>query len=255
VTAPFKVFIPARYASSRLPGKPLLRIGDKSLIHHVHDAAALSQAQDVAVVTDDDRIRTEVESFGGAVIMTAAGHESGTERIMEAIDNAGEDDDTVIVNVQGDEYGLSPRLIDQVGGMLARDAGAAVATLCEKITDTVTFNDPNVVKVVVDRSRHALYFSRAPIPTQPPGRTGAGGDFGLQPWRHVGIYAYRAGFLRTYAGLPACALERSERLEQLRMLYYGHPVLVEEACAGGSIGVDTESDLQRARKAVISNKS
>lgn len=254
MTFPFKVFIPARYASHRLPGKPLLKIGTKSLIQHVYEAAAESGAEEVVVVTDDERIRVEAEGFGAGVIMTSPAHESGTERIGEAVMQSGEDSDSVIVNVQGDEYGLSPLLVKQVAESLYRDSEVSVATLCEEITESEDFHNPDIVKVVFDNRRHALYFSRTAIPAQ---RAPAGeetGGFSHTPCRHIGLYACRAGFLKTYAALPACSLEESERLEQLRVLYHGFSIRVDEACAGGGIGVDTEADLERARSAVRSKE-
>lgn len=249
MTFPFKVLIPARYASQRLPGKPLLKIGTKSLIQHVYEAAAGSGAEEVVIITDDDRIRVEAVGFGAGVVMTSPNHESGTERISEAVIQSGEDDDSVIVNVQCDEYGLSPLLVKQVAESLYGDNEVSVATLCEKITDSEDFHNPNVVKVVFDKRRRALYFSRAAIPVQQDRVVEEAGGFGNAPCRHIGLYAYRAGFLKTYAGLSACSLEQSERLEQLRVLYHGYAIRVDEACTEGGIGVDTEADLERARSA------
>ncbi|MEX2525464.1 MAG: 3-deoxy-manno-octulosonate cytidylyltransferase [Gammaproteobacteria bacterium] len=250
MTFPFKVFIPARFASSRLPGKPLLKIGTKPLVRHVYEAAAESGAEEVVIVTDDDRIRIEAEGFGARVVMTSTAHESGTERISEAVVQGGEDESSIIVNVQGDEFNLSPLLVKQVAESLHWDVQASVATLCEKITAMEDFHDPNVVKVVFDKDRHALYFSRAAIPVQQSSATEEPTGFSHVPCRHIGIYAYRAAFLKIYAGLPACSLERSERLEQLRVLYHGYSIRVDEACTEGGIGVDTEADLERARSAV-----
>lgn len=251
MTAPFKVFIPARYASTRLPGKPLLAIGEWPLIRHVYEAARQSRASEVVIVTDDERIRNAAEGFGATVCMTSPDHESGSERIGEALIATNEDDETVIVNVQGDEYGLPPALIDQVAAILQRDAGVPMATLCEAITDPDEFRDPHVVKLVMDREGLALYFSRAPIPAQ---RREAQPGFSQQPWRHIGLYAYRAGFLKAFADLPACELEQSERLEQLRALYHGYAIRVEPACESGGLGVDSEADLERARKTATSHK-
>lgn len=248
MTPPFKVYIPARYGSTRLAGKPLLSIGDRPLLRHVWEAAASSAAQEVVIATDDTRIRDTAAAFGATVIMTSAGHASGTERLAEAVTARGEPDDMIIVNVQGDEYGLPPQQIDQVAAILHRNSDVFMATLCEAITDTGQFHNPNVVKVVVDGTGRALYFSRAPIPAQAPGAEGEG-DFSCRPRRHIGIYAYRAGFLRHYAGLPRCELEQSERLEQLRAQYHGFGIHVEEACVTGGLEVNTQADLEHARKA------
>jgi 3-deoxy-manno-octulosonate cytidylyltransferase (CMP-KDO synthetase) len=248
VTTPFKVYIPARYASTRLPGKLLLQIGDKPLLRHVYEAAVRSGAQDVVIATDDSRVQEAAAGFGATVIMTSTGHASGTERLAEAVTISGEHEDMIIVNVQGDEYGLPPGLIDQVATMLHRDREVSMATLCEKITDSETFHNPNVVKVVFDRNYRALYFSRAAIPGQHPG-TEEGEPFSYQPYRHIGIYAYRVGFLRRYARMTVCGLEKSERLEQLRVLYNGFGIHIEEACLDTGLEVNTQADLERARKA------
>lgn len=252
MTVPFKVFIPARYASTRLPGKLLIRIGDKPLLQHVFEAAVQSGAQEVVIATDDSRIQETAAGFGATVIMTSPGHASGTERLAEAVAISGEHADMIIVNVQGDEYGLPSGLIDQVAAMLHRDRQVDMATLCEKIRDNATFHNPNVVKVVFDRNYRALYFSRAAIPGQHPGAE-EGEAFSYQPYRHIGIYAYRAGFLRRYAGMPACDLEKSERLEQLRVLYNGFGIHVEEAGLATGLEVNTEADLERARRAEAGN--
>lgn len=254
MTVPFKVYIPARYGSTRLEGKPLLTIGDRPLLQHVWEAAGRSRAQEVVIATDDDRIREAAAAFGATVMMTSAGHVSGTERLAEAVAARGEADDMIIVNVQGDEYGLPPGQVDQVAAILQRDGRALMATLCEPITAREQFHNPNVVKVVTDGAGRALYFSRAPIPAQPP-EAERGGEFSCRPLRHIGIYAYRAGFLHRYAGLPPCELERSERLEQLRARYHGVDILVEEAGISGGLEINTEADLERARKAVTSHKS
>lgn len=249
MTVPFKVYIPARYASTRLPGKLLIRIDGKPLLQHVFEAAARSGAQEVVIATDDARIEEAAAGFGAAVVTTGAGHESGTERLGEAVIARGEPEDLVIVNVQGDEFGIPPEQIDQVAALLQGDREAAMATLCEAIADEADFRNPNIVKVVSDRRGHALYFSRAPIPDQHPDATGTAA-FSCRPYRHIGIYAYRAGFLGHYADLPPCELEKSERLEQLRALYNGYAIRVAEACVSGGLEVNTEADLERARRAV-----
>lgn len=252
MTIPFKVYIPARYDSTRLPGKLLLPIGDKPLLQHVYEAAVQSEAEEVVVATDDSRIQEAAADFGATVVMTSPGHESGTERLGEAVTINGEKEDAIIVNVQGDEYGLPPGLITQVAAMLHRDREVSMATLCEKIRDNETFHNPNVVKVVFDRNCRALYFSRAAIPGQHTG-AGEGGAFTYQPYRHIGIYAYRVGFLKSYARMASCDLEKSERLEQLRVLYNGFGIHVEEACLATGLEVNTEADLERARQAAAGN--
>jgi 3-deoxy-manno-octulosonate cytidylyltransferase (CMP-KDO synthetase) len=252
VTTPFKVYIPARYASTRLPGKLLLQIGDKPLLRHVYEEAVRSGAQEVVIATDDGRIQEAAAGFGATVVMTSPGHESGTERLAEAVTISGEHEDMIIVNVQGDEYGLPPGLIDQVAAILHRDSEVSMATLCEKIRDMESFHNPNVVKVVFDRNNRALYFSRAAIPGQHPGAE-EGKTFSCQPCRHIGIYAYRVGFLRRYARMDACDLEKSERLEQLRVLYNGFGIHVEEACLDTGLEVNTQADLERARQSESGN--
>ena len=242
----FKVVIPARYASTRLPGKPLAEIGGMPLIRHVYDAARTSSAASVIVATDDGRIHDAAVGFGAEVVMTSGEHASGTERIAEVISRLGDPDDAVIVNVQGDEYGLPPALIDQVAELLLENPEKPMATLCEPIDRDSDLHDPHVVKVVLDRAGEALYFSRAPIPWR--GTDEQGEDPSPVSFRHIGLYAYRAGFLRRFASLPSCALEVSERLEQLRALYYGFPILVAPACAASGIGVDSKEDLERARR-------
>jgi 3-deoxy-manno-octulosonate cytidylyltransferase (CMP-KDO synthetase) len=242
----FKVVIPARYASTRLPGKPLADIGGKPLIRHVYEAARSSGAETVIVATDDQRIHDAAVGFGARVIMTSSQHASGTERVAEVVTRLDERDDAVIVNVQGDEYGLAPALIDQAAGLLAANSNKSMATLCEPIVTGAELGDPHVVKVVMNHAAEAIYFSRAPIPS---GCMDAGaGDARCVAYRHLGIYAYRAGFLRKFAEMPPCPLELSERLEQLRALYYGFPILVAPACATGAIGVDSVEDLERARR-------
>ncbi|MEJ2761200.1 MAG: 3-deoxy-manno-octulosonate cytidylyltransferase [Gammaproteobacteria bacterium] len=248
MTVPFKVYIPARYASTRLPGKLLIRIDGKPLLQHVFEASTRSGAREVVVATDDARIEEAAAGFGAAVVATGVGHASGTERLSEAVTARGEPEDMVIVNVQGDEFGIPPEQIDQVAALLHGDGEAAIATLYEAITDEADFRNPNIVKVVFDRNGHALYFSRSPIPDQHPD-TAATATFSCPPYRHIGIYAYRAGFLRHYAGLPPCGLEKSERLEQLRALYNGYVIRVAEACVSGGLEVNTEADLERARSA------
>jgi 3-deoxy-manno-octulosonate cytidylyltransferase (CMP-KDO synthetase) len=173
--------------------------------------------------------------------MTSAAHSSGTDRLAEAAEKLSYPDDTVIVNVQGDEMGMPPELINQVATMLINHPDNKMATLCEEISDESEIANPNVVKVIFNKYNAAIYFSRLPIPWHKEGLT-------KQYFRHIGIYAYRAGFLKEYTQMPRCELEQKESLEQLRALYHGETILVEEACAASGIGIDTEEDLQRARK-------
>ena len=237
------IVIPARYASSRLPGKPLLEIAGKPLIQHVYESACNSRADSVCIATDDDRIRRVAESIGANVIMTLAGHVSGTDRIAEAIKLLDIPDSGIVVNLQADEIEMPAALLDQVADILIRNHDANMGTLCEPVEEEADIKDPNIVKVVFDRNNRALYFSRAPIPYN---RVDGYSDY----YRHIGLYAYRAGFLKELAQLTPCQLELAESLEQLRALYYGVNIFIEPACEPPGFGVDTEEDLQRARTAL-----
>jgi len=251
----YKVVIPARYASTRLPGKLLLEIAGKPLLQHVFDSASASRAEQVVIATDDERIRTTAEAFGADVVMTSTAHKSGTDRIAEAVSILKEEDDTVIVNVQGDEYGLPPVIIDQLADELRRNPDKPMATLCEKITIAEQLENPNVVKVIMDMNNTAIYFSRSVIPWCGKAVELTIEELPLQPYRHIGIYAYRAGFLKIYASLPHCPLEDAEKLEQLRVLYHGYKIHVEEACTSTGMEVNTREDLERVRqKPATSNK-
>jgi 3-deoxy-manno-octulosonate cytidylyltransferase (CMP-KDO synthetase) len=249
----FTVVIPARHASTRLPGKSLLEIAGKPLIQHVYESAFNSDAERIIVATDDRRIKNIVEAFGGHALMTGAHHKSGTDRIAEAINQLNIDDETIIVNVQGDEFGLPSAIINQLPGMMFAHPAVPMATLCERITERRDLDNPNIVKVVFSKDHSAIYFSRSPIPWSDPTRTGAGAGFPSRPYRHIGIYGYRAGFLRIFTALPHCLLEENEQLEQLRALYYGYEIYVEEAVAKCGIGVDTPEDLELARRMAEKN--
>lgn len=244
----FTVVIPARHASTRLPGKSLQDIAGKPLIQHVYESATGSAAEQVIVATDDDRIQKTVEAFGGRAVMTAGHHKSGTDRIAEAISLMNISDDAIIVNVQGDEFGLPPAIINQVPQAMQARPTASIATLCESIRSRRELESPNVVKVIFNRDHDAIYFSRAPVPWSGTQSEGDTSGFPAQPYRHIGIYGYRAGFLKIFTALPHCRLEESEKLEQLRALYYGYTIHVEEACTGCGVGVDTPEDLELARK-------
>lgn len=238
----FHVIIPARYASTRFPGKPLAEIGGKPMVVHVCERAAKSGAAGVHVATDDERIAQAVRAHGHAVIMTRADHPSGTDRIAEAARKLKLGERQVVVNVQGDEPLIPPRLIRSVGTLLAKKPAASVATACHPIGEPGALDNPNVVKVVLDAEGYALYFSRAriPYPREP----------GAACYRHAGIYGYRVAFLRKYARLKPAPLERSEALEQLRVLWHGYRIAVAVTQAEIPPGVDTPRDLAAVRRIV-----
>ncbi|MDR2240892.1 MAG: 3-deoxy-manno-octulosonate cytidylyltransferase [Zoogloeaceae bacterium] len=246
----FKIVIPARYASSRLPGKPLADIAGKPMVARVAEQAVRSGAAEVLVATDHETVRAAVEKHGFAAVMTRPDHASGTDRIAEVAARHGWDDETLVVNVQGDEPFIAPELIDLVAAALAADADAVVATACHPISSAEEFFNPNIVKVVRDARGHALYFSRAPIPWPRDAfsadKTRLPAAFPAQ--RHIGIYAYRCGFLRRYGALPPSPLEEFEALEQLRVLWHGFRIRVAEIEQAPEAGIDTPEDLQRARR-------
>jgi len=234
--------IPARYGSTRLPGKPLLDVSGCPLIEHVYRRARLAPSlASVLVATDDERIRVAVEAFGGAVRMTAATHRTGTDRLAEVATTLPCD---VVVNVQGDEPLIEPTMIEQVIEPFASDPTVLMTTLRRRIEDRTEWLDPNVVKVVTDVHDNALYFSRAPIPSTP----GAGDDD--LGFKHIGLYGYRREFLLTFARLEPTPLEQRERLEQLRALEHGYGIKVLET-THDSIGVDTWDDLERVRQLAV----
>jgi 3-deoxy-manno-octulosonate cytidylyltransferase (CMP-KDO synthetase) len=234
------IVIPARYASSRLPAKPLLRETGKYLIQHVYERACESKADTVIVATDDARIFQAVESFGGNVAMTRQDHPSGTDRVAEV---AAKLDADIVVNVQGDEPMIDPRALDMLARLLEQDREAKMATLATPIATLELLRDPNCVKVVCDKQGRALYFSRSPIPFVRDGEP----NFTMQPWRflqHLGLYAYRRRFLLKLAKLPPEPLEETEKLEQLRVLALGYRIQVGVVAAAHR-GVDTLADYQR----------
>lgn len=241
VSVPFSIVIPARYASSRLPGKPLLDIKGKPLIQHVFETASNTQAKNIVIATDNDEIAKCAESFGASVVMTSATHQSGTDRIAEVVKKLGIGDDEIIVNLQGDEYGLPVSLVEQVASALFNNPDKQLATLCEALTSIDDYTNPNIVKVVFDKNNTALYFSRSPIPAE------RAGGVPEEVYRHIGLYAYRAGYLQEFTQLSPCALEKSEALEQLRVLYNGGKIHVEIAVDETGSGVDTVEDLELAR--------
>lgn len=241
----FMVVIPARYGSARFPGKPLADLAGEPMIRHVWRRADESGAKRVVVATDDQRIRDACEGFGAEVVMTGSEHRSGTDRLAEvvaALDLAG---DTVVVNLQGDEPLMPPGFIRRVADELHACPDAGIATLVTAITSLEQLHDPNVVKAVRDRQGRALYFSRAPIPWH---RDTAGRPTGSLEgcWRHLGLYAYRAHFLRVYPSLESPPLEQWESLEQLRALWHGVPIIAAEVSGDTGPGVDTPDDLAAA---------
>jgi len=240
------VIIPARYASTRLPGKPLLDLGGQPMIVRVVEAARRSGAERVVVATDDARIHDAVRDFGAEVVMTRADHVSGTDRLAEAITALGLDDDEIVVNLQGDEPLMDPGLVWRVAEALAVRPEADMATACHAIISREEFLNPNVVKVVTDHQGYALYFSRAPIPWPREVMLGKS-TAPIKAFRHIGLYAYRAGFVARYAAWPACPLEATESLEQLRVLWQGGKIAVVEADQAPPGGVDTPEDLERVR--------
>jgi 3-deoxy-manno-octulosonate cytidylyltransferase (CMP-KDO synthetase) len=249
----FHVVIPARYASTRLPGKPLLDIGGKTMIQRVVEQACESGADEVLVATDDERIASAVHDprrRGRAIaMMTDPALPSGTDRVAAVAEARGWSEDTLVVNVQGDEPFLPPAIIGHAATLLERDAAAGIATLAVPVESLEEFLDPNAVKVVTAADGAALYFSRAPIPWS---RDGASSGLTSQrefdgAWRHVGLYAYRVGVLREITRLPPSGLERLEKLEQLRALEHGVRIVVGHCVERPPSGVDTMADLERAR--------
>lgn len=244
----FVVAIPARYAATRLPGKPLRMIGDKPMVVHVAERALQAGATQVWVAADDQRIAEALSSAGVQVAMTRADHVSGTDRLAECAQIAGWSDDTIVVNLQGDEP-FAPASGIRAVAQLLEATGAPMSTLCTPVTSIEQLLDPNAVKVVANQQQEAMYFSRAPIPF-------ARDAFGMEPkvlppdmvaYRHIGIYGYRAGFLRTFTSLPAGVLERLESLEQLRVMEAGYRIAVAVTPVEFPPGVDTPEDLERAQ--------
>lgn len=245
----YRIVIPARHASTRLPGKPLADIGGKPMVVRVIEAAMRSQAMSVCVAADDERVAGAVRDSGYEVVMTRADHPSGTDRIAEVAQVLGWNGDEIVVNVQGDEPLIDPALIDAVAFALETDADAAMATAAHPLRSVEEFFSPNVVKVVCDANGRAMYFSRAPIPWDRDGfaatRTSLSNQLGAQ--RHVGLYAYRVGFLLRYGSLAMSPLEQIEALEQLRALWHGHAIRVVASAHAPAPGVDTAEDLERVR--------
>ena len=241
----FVVLIPARLASTRLPDKPLADIGGRPMIVRVAERAALSGAALVAVATDSPSIQAAVEEAGFRAVLTREDHPSGTDRLAEAATRLGLGDEAIVVNVQGDEPLIEPALIAAVARALQDSPDCAMATAAAPIVDLRDIENPNVVKVVLDRAQRALYFSRAPIPLQRDRQVPRAGP----ALRHIGLYAYRGGFLREFPRLSMAPLEAIEMLEQLRVLWHGHRITVHVSHDPASPGVDTREDLERVRAA------
>jgi 3-deoxy-manno-octulosonate cytidylyltransferase (CMP-KDO synthetase) len=236
----FHIIIPARYASSRFPGKPLADLAGKPMVVRVCERAQQSGAASIHVATDDERIAAAVRAAGHKFVMTRADHPSGTDRIAEAAVLLRLDNRDVVVNVQGDEPLIAPALISQVAQLLERLKDASVSTACHVIHDAHSLTNPNVVKVVLDAQGYALYFSRSQIP-YPREEGGAG-------YRHAGIYGYRVSFLKRYSALPPSPLEKTEALEQLRVLWHGYRIAVAVSETEIPPGVDTPQDLEAVRR-------
>jgi 3-deoxy-manno-octulosonate cytidylyltransferase (CMP-KDO synthetase) len=243
----YRVVIPARFDSSRLPGKALLPLAGKPMLQWVHERARSCAASEVIIATDDERIASAARAFGAEVAMTARTHVSGTDRIAEVAATRGWADTDIVVNVQGDEPLIPPRVIDQVAELLAVNARADIATLAAKIESQNDLVDPNNVKVACDAGGRALYFSRAPIPFNRDAPT----TVSSACLRHVGIYAYRVAALRRLASLPASRLELIEKLEQLRALENGMEIRVALAVERPLADVNTAADLERAERALL----
>lgn len=246
----FKIVIPARYASTRLPAKPLADIAGKPMIVRVVERVQGAGADEIWVATDNKMVLEAVQAAGFDAMMTRADHPSGTDRIAEVAAARGWDTDTIVVNVQGDEPLIDPRLVASVAGALAGDPTAAVATASHVISDAQEFFNPNVVKVVCTNDGAALYFSRAPIPYARDAFASSRDALPAQlpAQRHIGLYAYRSGFLATYASLAPSPLEVFEALEQLRVLAHGLRIRVVVADVEPQAGVDTPEDLERVRR-------
>jgi len=239
----FNIVIPARLASARLPGKVLLDIAGKPLVQHVYERAVEAGAAEVIIATDDDGVAAAAAAFGAEVLLTDVNHASGTDRVAEVARLRGWSADTPVVNVQGDAPMIPPASIRQVAELLIANQAAAIATLCVPIESAAEYADPNVVKVVFDEGGRALYFSRAPIPSnlREP-------DTLPTAWRHLGLYAYRVSALETLTATPPCELEQVEHLEQLRAMHLGMEIRIAPADVPNGPDVDTEADLEAVRR-------
>ncbi len=248
--------IPARYASTRLPGKPLRLLAGKPMIQHVFERAQQASSilgfESIIIATDDSRIQDVCKSFGAAVCMTSIDHETGSDRLAEVVEINGWSDDTIIVNLQGDEPLTPVSSLKQVAENITNNPDASIATLATPIKTEAEVNDPNVVKVVSDKKGMALYFSRAPIPFQRDKSDKVDGDSSDFALRHIGIYAYRAGYLKSFAKMEPCQIEQLEKLEQLRAMWHGARIHVAVAKEVSGHGVDTKEDLIAVEKILSS---
>ncbi|UQB43480.1 3-deoxy-manno-octulosonate cytidylyltransferase [Thiomicrospira microaerophila] len=246
----FNVIIPARLASTRLYGKPLLPIHGKPMIYWTWQQAVKSGADRIVIATESEEVKQVCEAFGAEVCLTGNHHQSGTERIAEVVDLLRIADNQILVNLQGDEPMLPPELIKQLASALFHRHDVFMATLCEPIDNVSLVFNPNIVKVSRTVENFAINFSRAPLPWA---RDEFAGPEKTLPayWpyqRHIGLYAYRAGFVKRYVNWPECALEKVEKLEQLRVLWHGERILVEQALMDAGLGVDTQEQLDRVRQ-------
>lgn len=243
----YKIVIPARFASTRLPGKPLIKLAGKPMIQHVYERARATGVEDIVIATDDERIEAVAKEFGAEVVMTSPDHENGTERIAEVARLKGWSQDSVIVNLQGDEPLIPQSLIELTAQGLINNPEAGMSSLCTPLSVDSDAFSPNVVKVVLDKQSFAMYFSRASIPWDRDSYSGGLNNMTqkMPVYRHIGMYGYRVSFLNQYSQMDACALEATESLEQLRALWYGvkiHMSVIEQA---PSHGVDTLDDVKR----------
>ncbi len=241
----FRVVIPVRYASSRLPGKPLLTFQHKPIIEHVYENACASHAESVLIATDDERIAEVARKFNADVCMTSSDHLSGTDRITEAVTLQGWSDDQVIVNLQGDEPQMPAANIRQVAELMQQHSSAAIATLCHRIETIQEYDDPNVVKVTKNAKGRALYFSRSSLPYIRDVNVKVLKE--NEVFRHVGIYAYRVHYLKQFIDMPPSPLENIEKLEQLRALENGDEIAIDVCFENPGIGVDTMNDYHRLK--------
>lgn len=239
----FHVIIPARYQSSRLPGKLLMELQGQTVLERVYRQVLKANPRSITIATDSEIIYERALDFGATVMMTSMDHQSGTDRVAEAVAKSSLSADDIIVNVQGDEPLIPPALITQVAHSLATDQAVSMATLCFPIDDEALNHNPNIVKVVRNRHHHALYFSRAAIPFDRDGIAR-----GKRLLRHIGLYAYRSSFLLEMVSWPVCELEATEALEQLRVLWAGYSIKVEDACVPPLQDINTAEDLEQARR-------
>ncbi|MEM7304083.1 MAG: 3-deoxy-manno-octulosonate cytidylyltransferase [Pseudomonadota bacterium] len=241
----FRVVIPARYDSSRLPGKPLLTFENKTIIEHVYLNACASEAKSVLIATDDERIANTAAEFGAEVCMTSLKHMSGTDRLAEAVHAQGWEEEEIIVNVQGDEPQMPAENINQVAELLNHSTWASMGTLCHGLSSIEEYKDPNIVKVVMTDTKHAMYFSRSPLPylneVNPKILQNS------KVYKHVGIYSYRVKYLREFVSKKQSTLEKIERLEQLRALETGDEIIIDECIKVPGIGIDTMHDYHRLK--------